>query len=222
MKTIILLSAYKGSGKNTVANIITDLDNSFVSLSFAKALKDNVKNNFYLGTADLEDQKLKEQPILDLKVEPKGEFATTLVDSVFSSFRDESGFPPKNKNYISAWLNRETLYWTPRALMILEGQVARAVDVNHWTDKVISQAKYFNKIVIPDFRFPSEVERIKEVLGSQYKIITVRINRFDNKPNDLAERDLDNFKFDYYLDNRGSLNELQIKVEELLDTIYRS
>lgn len=74
-----------------------------------------------------------------------------------------------------------------------------------------------SKWVITDVRFPNEADAIKERGG-----IVVRINRFHsvvrdhNIPEHPSETALDNYSFDYVIDNDGSIDDLTEKVRRTL------
>ena len=83
---------------------------------------------------------------------------------------------------------------------------------------------FFNIIVIDDIRFPIEIEKIKE----KYKnVLTIKIIR-DNFESDLDEKQLkhstetalDNYdKYDYIIENSGTLEELNNKVIKILEEV---
>ncbi len=136
------------------------------------------------------------------------------------------------------------LYWSPRSLAILEGSVKRTVTTNYWVETAIKQIQskewsgfpiekgwskedidkkyqemkdYNNKLnfVISDLRYRSEIEQLKAAFGKD--LITVRINRFDScASEDPSERELDNSKFDIVIENKGSVEDLYSKLEELV------
>lgn len=70
--------------------------------------------------------------------------------------------------------------------------------------------------VITDMRFPNEMDVVKAKGG-----ITIRVNRTNrwNKPQDIehaSETALDNHKFDYVIDNDGTISDLIDKVKNIL------
>jgi len=73
--------------------------------------------------------------------------------------------------------------------------------------------------IITDVRFPNELEAIKSRDG-----VTIRVNKFDGltmgqigKPKEHeSETALDDAKFDYVIDNNGSIDELIEKVKQIL------
>lgn len=77
-----------------------------------------------------------------------------------------------------------------------------------FTDKIHNYRCEINKsIVISDWRFPNEYNCIANEFKN-YKIITVRINRTKVSPvNSKTENYLNDFKFDYTIDNTSTLSE---------------
>jgi hypothetical protein len=73
-------------------------------------------------------------------------------------------------------------------------------------------------IVISDFRYNNEYEYLcrhfyKNDESKDTKIITVRIDRFDTSPvKSDSEIQLNNFKFDYYIENRSTIFEFYCKI----------
>ena len=70
--------------------------------------------------------------------------------------------------------------------------------------------------IITDMRFPNEMDAVKAKGG-----ITIRVNRTNrwNKPQDIehaSETALDNHKFDYAIDNDGTISDLIDKVRTIL------
>jgi hypothetical protein len=118
---------------------------------------------------------------------------------------------------LSKHLAKTTYYWTPRALCVFEGQVARSVCGDIWIKNVISgiKAGKEEKIVISDCRFPNEIDLIKESLSGE-EILSVRVNRHEKSPTKNAtESALDKYKFDKVVENKGSLSEYQLKVMKI-------
>lgn len=72
-----------------------------------------------------------------------------------------------------------------------------------------------SKWLITDTRFPNEVDAIKSRGGI---IIKVKRDEADSKPaTHVSETSLDNYAFDYVIDNNSTLENLIIKTQEMLD-----
>ena len=93
--------------------------------------------------------------------------------------------------------------------------------------KVLSEPEKYNNgypnWIISDLRFKNELQAIKDRGG-----ITIRVNRLNSTNQNghtyinkkdrthFSETDLDNATFDYIIDNNGTVEELVIKVKEIL------
>ena len=100
----------------------------------------------------------------------------------------------------------------------------RAHDPNYWVDFVGNIAKMFpdkwDYIIVPDTRFPNEINRIKE-LGFDVCHIRVLRPEFDNELSNeqkahISETALDNITPDYLLLNT-SIDELGASISNLVD-----
>jgi dephospho-CoA kinase len=85
-----------------------------------------------------------------------------------------------------------------------------------WINAMFADVKESDNIVITDVRFPNELEAIKKRGG-----ITVRIERGVRAAGcHASETSLDNADFDYWIDNNGSLEDLEYKVNFFMSKIY--
>ena len=83
----------------------------------------------------------------------------------------------------------------------------------------LGSIKENEKIIITDMRFPNELEAIKKHNG-----ITIRINRglvertgkLIQEPEHISETALDDAKFDYIIENNGTIEELLEQVKKIL------
>jgi hypothetical protein len=102
--------------------------------------------------------------------------------------------------------------------------VVRAKNPDYWVSFVKEFMEMFEDewdyVIIPDCRFPNECEAW-EIDG--WPNITVRIirNNFvsDLTPEQLnhpSETALDNYEFDYYIDNSGDVNQLNNEVDKFI------
>lgn len=104
--------------------------------------------------------------------------------------------------------------------------VVRKRDPNYWVDFVIGIINLFGNewdyILIPDCRFPNEIDRLRE---SGIDTYTIRIQRddydsglTDEQMNHPSETALDDFDFDYVIHN-NDLNEFHTRLGEILSSI---
>jgi hypothetical protein len=163
-----------------------------------------------------------------------------------SFYRDKDGNPIMNnkqcskEEYIEYYkINWQTAYkheYTVRELLQLFGtEVGRQIHSDFWVNALFSDYKhlatnwdcdgnetigYEPAWIITDVRFPNELKAIKDRGG-----ITIRINRNETKLNEIirttigqhpSETALDNAKFDYILDNNGTIKQLIENVKDIL------
>jgi len=220
---IIAISGWKGSGKDTAANILID-DFGFTRIGFADKLKDNVAEAYRLNRKSLDDQSLKELPIKEMPVQPRDKFSQTLTEFMFREFKTSDGIQPVNVLITNGAAYGETsagffpLYWTRRALCILEGSTKRTSDPDYWVNIAVKEAKSrgAEAVVISDLRYKNELSALKIALNPDDSLVTIRVNRFDNSPSsDPSERDLDDAEFDYTISNQGTLEDFMNKVKTI-------
>lgn len=86
---------------------------------------------------------------------------------------------------------------------------------NAWINALWCDYKEGDKWLISDCRFKKEAESVKERGG-----IVVRLTRNSDKKSDhLSETNLDEYKFDYVIDNQGkTIEETKEMVLEFMDT----
>jgi len=192
MTKVIAISGWKCSGKDTVADYLRGGANgNYHRLGFADALKDMVANMYGMDRRWCDDRKFKEHPLAGMPVETKDAFGEMIHEFMKKEFASVNGVP----------------HWTPRALCILEGSVKRAAASEYWVEQVIQVARRYDKVVIPDLRYRSEVSQLEEAFGAD--LTTVRVNRYDViTSSDPSEHDLDDHEFDVVIDNTGSLARL--------------
>lgn len=203
MSKIIAISGWKRSGKDTSAEyLITNY--GYVRFGFADSLKDLVAEQYQIVRSHCDDPEFKEKPLLSYPVNTTDAFAEVIHKVLIKEFKEVEG----------------KLYWTPRALCILEGSVKRSVDNGYWVEKVIRDIKEsgINKAVISDLRYRSEVAQLREAFGTD--LVTIRVNRFETSPsNDASERDLDDQKFDYVISNTGSIEDLKTELDIIMEKV---
>lgn len=115
-----------------------------------------------------------------------------------------------------------------RDLLISEAKKVTKQNPDFYVMKLAEKIKFTNtiqdyrgeiskSIVISDWRFPNEYEYIANEFKN-YKIITVRINRNQVSPvNSKSENYLNDFKFDYTIDNKSTLSEFY---KVIINTFY--
>lgn len=196
-RRVIALSGWKRSGKDTVAHYLVERY-GYTRIALADILKLDTASTYGLPLELMHDQALKEAPISSLPVIPTDPFSERIHELLASEL--SSG------------------YWTPRALLILEGSIKRSVHSNYWVSRIVSQirANPNAKFVITDMRYRSEADTFRSLFGDELE--TVRVERLDSvDTEDPSERDLDTYKFDTRLDNRvDTLDELHRRIDSWL------
>jgi hypothetical protein len=198
MSSILALSGWKQSGKDTLANHLIN-NYGFTRVAFADILKNMVSYQYGIPRSWLDDIKYKETPILKYPAEAKDGFSEHLHSFMKKEFREYGG----------------RLFHTPRSLSILEGSVKRSVDPNYWVSRVVEQINACDSnVVITDMRYRSELELLTDAFRGS--LVPVRINRWAANPSsDPSEVDLDNIKFEFTVQNVGTLEEYYSKVDAL-------
>jgi hypothetical protein len=202
MKNIIIAFSGKAqSGKTESSKLLREIvestnDVSFNKLSFATKVKEIAQ--YYFGWDG--DKEIYTRTYLDGEIKQDGSLAAAGEVEVIQ----DKG----------------------RQLLINIGEKFRAIRPTVWADIVLQQIKDLdigkpeNVIYcIDDLRFRNEVKSLKGY-GRAYFI---RINRPAGQLNldDVTEKDLDSHRFDYYIENDGSVKELKQKIHQIYQDILK-
>ncbi len=174
-KTVILISGYKRSGKDYIANEINKiLKGKGKVLSFADPMKEIIQNTFGITKEALNEYKnTPDEYGLEIKVypnnQPQGVIKYINFREILQNFGTE-GMKPVFGNDVWAMLTKQ---------------------------RTLNEALS----IIPDFRFKVEYDVFKNDL--EYKVITIRIqdDGINNLDTHSSENELKDFKFDYTIDN---------------------
>lgn len=213
MKNLISVSGKKGSGKNLVAAIITDLTYDqapWEVKSFADKLKYITCSLIGCTREQLENREFKEKEL--------GEewwYWCIFKTSQRVSYLD-------NKEFDKSDLSVNLIKPTVRELLQEVGTDAmrNVIHPNIWVNGLFADYNASSKWIISDTRFPNEIESIKKHNG-----LTIRINRdsflrtgkvFDTD-NHESETALDDYQgFDYVINNNGTIKALKEVVKDIL------
>ena len=110
---------------------------------------------------------------------------------------------------------------TIRNLLIKEGKEKREQDINYWVDLIIKKIEaepVTQDIVISDFRFPNEYNRMQEFFTELSAVLVVRENGSE-KIDDESETALNLFQFDRVIFNDRTIYDLEKIVDNDLPLI---
>ncbi len=202
MKNIIIAFSGKArSGKTESSKVLKEVvdqsnELTVMPLSFATKVKEIAR--FYFGWDDNKD--IHHRVYATGEIKSDGSFA---VDGDTEVIQDKG-----------------------RQLLINIGQKFREIRPSIWADIVVQQINDLdigtpeNVIYcIDDMRFLNEVKS----LGQYGRLVTIRLNRNEGQLNidDVTEKDLDNHKFDYYIENDGSIKDLKQKIQQIYQSILK-
>jgi len=204
---IIGLSGYAKSGKDTVADMIISVGSRpWVVKKFSGKLKQMASLLTGIPLVKFEDQEFKEQlmPLdwVEQWVEGTTKYYKLMkVRDFLQRLGTEAVRDGLHKN---AWVN---------ALMS-----DYVINKEYWNDIANGRdiGDGYPSWIITDCRFPNEFKAIKDKGG-----IVIRINRDGIKPINAhpSEIALDDFNFDYVIENNGSLEDLKESVNFILNKI---
>jgi len=212
MKKIILLSGKMQSGKNASADIIFDYLNenklSNKHLFFAKALKDECKEDFQLVKDYLNNfigNIILKHPSID-----------------FDLLKELNPLRLNDDNFYEDKTDLSRLL-----LQIYGTQIFRnRVDTNHWVDKVVDDinSSIEDFYIITDVRFLNEISHLEKNLTIDSEVIKIRVNRDIARggvsDEHISETALDDYNgWDYLIENDSDLNELKNKTIEIIKEI---
>lgn len=221
---VIAVSGWKGSGKDTMAEYLVN-DYGYTRVAFADVLKEMVAEQYNIPLNSCHLPELKEMPLLQYPVESKDGFSSMIHNFMVREFRSKNGGIPAHLENTDdgtrGWVDGKyvEVFWTPRALCILEGSVKRSATSEYWVQRVIkkindtAQKDPRAKFVISDLRYQSEVDQLQEAWPEN--LATCRVVRFNSSPStDPSERDLDDAVLDYEIDNTNSIYEFFRNVDD--------
>jgi dephospho-CoA kinase len=110
--------------------------------------------------------------------------------------------------------------FTVRGLLIKHATEKRLENRDVFVEKIIKSIlecdkKEIKGFVVSDCRFLNEIECLKKL--KQFKVITVRINRHEKSPvYSFTEHFLDDYNFDYVLENKDTIKSLKNKIDDLI------
>ena len=198
---IIAFSGKAQSGKTESSKMLQEViestnDVHFTKLSFATKVKEIAQ--FYFGWDG--DKGIYTKTYLDGDIKLDGSLA-------------EAG-------------QQDTIQDRGRQLLINIGEKFRAIRPTVWADIIMQQIKDLDTgkptnvvYCIDDLRFRNEIKSLKAYGRTAF----IRLNRPAGQLNldDVTEKDLDTHRFDYYIENDGSVKELKQKIHQIYNEIIK-
>lgn len=189
---LICLSGHRGSGKD-IMGIHLLASHGYRPISLAAPLKDMTAQLYNLPRSYFDDRDFKDSPIMTLPVDGTDGFS----EMIHHQLRDElsSGF------------------WTPRALLILEGSTKRSVFANYWLRKLVEVVLNSEEnFVVTDMRYRNEADTFKILIPGSINMRIVR-DSVSLGTQDPSERDLDSYRFDRVIYNNGTLQDFHTTID---------
>lgn len=162
MYNIIGVSGYKGSGKNYFADFMNS-HNDYKIVHFADRLKEVCAKVFNHDISEYYSGTAKERPYID------GDAVACIeIDDYLEDLKKITGLSNMTPHNKTAYSHRQLLQY-------IGTEYIRDANPNYWVEYLVSKIKNEpGKYLIPDTRFPNEVQVLKELGG-----IVVMIHRPD-------------------------------------------
>jgi hypothetical protein len=128
-------------------------------------------------------------------------------------------------------LREETLEnwapWSTRKLLQFVGTdlMRDQIDKNIWVKNAVSRVKRLSRAIISDVRFPNEVDDVKAMLEGHAQMVFIRVTRPDHEDaqggikDHASESHIDDLDADIDILNDGTLEDLYMKVDGLMEAI---
>ena len=224
---IIGINGYSGSGKDAIGKIIQDLqpEKKWEIKKFAGKLKQTASILTGFTQESFEDENYKKKYL--------NQAWWTVCDEGYQPIRIREFLQRlgtdalRNGLHPNVWVNALMADYNRVVDMDTYQYATGAIDSRERTkeNNKMSGNDLFNYLenvpfpnwVITDVRFPNEADAIKKEEG-----ILIRVNRLDVGPvnSHESETSLDDWGFDYIIDNDSTLVSLKRKVKEILNEIY--
>lgn len=198
---LYILSGWAGSGKDTCAKHLVDRYN-YSSFAFADLLREVCSKIFDIPMEYFLNRELKDAPLAHLPFNLTDGMTDLLSGAIA---KDLKTFPN----------DPGTRYHTPRTILLSQAMLIRAIDPNTFITEVLAKIGCKEKVVISDARFKSEIQGIKKY---HPKAKTIRLMSKNQRASmSDIENSLNDYAFDYYIMNDGSLEQLYKQVDSIIE-----
>ena len=225
MTKLVLFSGKINSGKNQVASYFEEFaGDSCMSDYFAKGLKDGACEDF--GALAKLLNELSRNIAYYITVAKSKCSDRGVHDDLDSALELTQALGLKDENFY------EDKTEISRVLLQLYGSeiFRHRVDDEYWVKDFVTRVmsrrslKPVDFIFCTDCRYPNEIISTKDLVDSDVKVFTVRIERpalartsaFNRHPSETA---LDKFRFDHVIYNEGTLDDLYLKAKEIFNRL---
>jgi hypothetical protein len=208
LPSIIAITGYKGSGKDTIANYYCK-KYGYENIKFADKLKDIVCILLDITREELELNKDKPGLLIDFLTDfmviTTPEHTINIYDMTYRDFLIFIGtdlFQHKIKD-MHPMLFQDKSFW------------ARSL----FTNKLSNNIKNGKKYIISDLRFIHEYKIINMFCNNNnflYKIINVNNNRINKIETHSSETEFINIPYNIRVENNSSINDLHLKLDLIL------
>ena len=105
---------------------------------------------------------------------------------------------------------------------IIRNKIDPNFHINRLVEDIEVLSYFYDTFIVSDVRFPIEIEKVKEKYNN---VVTIKVQRDSNEltesqKKEVSETALDNYTdYDYFIDNNGTLEELESKAKALLKKI---
>ena len=179
-KDLIGISGKAGSGKNTVASLLQEIDHSFEQKAFAAKLKEVASILTGIPVHMFEDQEFKKETMPEEWWHTDGH---TVNKPTYRRFLQEVATEAmRDQVHPDVWVNALFADW--------KGPKMDEYHPSKW--------------IITDVRFPNEYKAIKDRGGIILRVERPGVETMGH----VSERALDEHKFDYVIYNDGSIPDL--------------
>lgn len=210
MRKILLINGKKRSGKDFVSDSF--VKKGFVKLSIAKTLKELASDIGEISYDELEKLK-NEKGSFTINRE---KFEENFNDMLLSFYKNLEA--PDEKVFINITVFRikdlpiyskeekDDMLTIDARLLLQHMNIFKIIfnDDDIWVKETIKKIKKIqDNVIISDFRFPNEFISINKNFDNVYSVKIIGKNYYDKDEydNHLSETSLDDWKFDYHLNN---------------------